>query len=76
VADAGIPDPRPRLHDARHHWAIFMLRAGVQPQVIAKVGGWGSLSMLNDRYGKHALPGEDIGSGAALDAYLASQRTG
>lgn len=76
VADAAIPDPRPRLHDARHHWAILMLRAGVLPQVIAKVGGWGSLSMLLNRYGKHALPGEHVGAGAALDAYLASQLTG
>lgn len=53
-----------------------MLRAGLQAQVIAKLGGWSSLSMLLNRYGKHALPGEDVGSGAALDAYLASQRTG
>lgn len=76
VADASIPDPRPRLHDARHHWAIFMLRAGVQPQVIAKLGGWASVKILLDRYGKHALPDEHVGTGARLDEYLVSQRTG
>ena len=37
---------------------------------------WGSLNMLRDRYGKHALPSEMRGTGARLDDYLASQRTG
>ncbi len=76
VADASIPDPRPRFHDARHHWAMMMLRAGVQEQEIADQGGWRSLTMLLDRYGCHALPDEHVGSGARLDAYLAFHRSG
>jgi integrase len=31
VKAAKIPDPRPRLHDTRHAWAVAMLRAGVVP---------------------------------------------
>lgn len=71
---AGIDDPRPRLHDARHHWAIHMLRAGVIPQVVAKNGGWGSTKMALDRYGKHVLPGEAESAAEKLDAYLAQRR--
>lgn len=47
--------PTFRLHDCRHCWAATMLRAGVPPNDLASLGGWGSLAMVS-RYGRH-VPG-------------------
>jgi integrase len=70
---ASIPEPRPRLHDARHYWTVAMLRAGLPAQVVARLGGWSSVKLVLDTYGRHAYPAEFTGTGAALDAYLAAQ---
>lgn len=49
-AAAGIPTFR--LHDCRHCWAATLLRAGVPPNDLAALGGWGSLAMVS-RYARH-----------------------
>ncbi|MEZ5079555.1 MAG: tyrosine-type recombinase/integrase [Thermoleophilia bacterium] len=71
---AGLASPRPRFHDLRHTWAVTMLRAlGVERvQVVRELGGWSSTKMVWDRYGRHALPSERLGTGAALDNYRSS----
>ncbi len=73
VDDAAIPEPRPRFHDTRHHWTVVMLRAGLPPAVVARLGGWSSLKLVLDVYGRHAYPDEFSGPGALLDAYLEAQ---
>lgn len=47
---AGLPTFR--LHDCRHCWAATLLRAGVPPNDLAALGGWGSLAMVS-RYARH-----------------------
>jgi integrase len=73
MAAAGIA-PTPKVHAARHTWAVMMLRAGVTPQAVAKVGGWASIAMVLDRYGRHAYPAEIDSAADALEAYRASAR--
>lgn len=63
---AGIAEPAPRFHDARHAWAVAMPRAGVPPAALARLGGWSDVGMIHRRYGRHALPDELAGAGAAL----------
>lgn len=71
-AAAGIPEAR--FHDLRHTWCVFMLRAGVRPEAVAKLGGWSDVGIIHRRYGRHALPDELAGAGDALAAYRAAQR--
>lgn len=70
MAAAGITPP-PKRHAARHTWAVMMLRAGVRPEALAKLGGWASVAMVHDRYGRHAYPAEISG---AADALIVSRR--
>lgn len=53
IAAAEVADPRPRIHDIRHAWAVDMLRAGLRPEVVAKLGGWANARIVYERYGKH-----------------------
>lgn len=69
-----LPGPLPVFHDLRHTWCVFMLRAGVRPEAVAKLGGWSDVGIIHRRYGKHALPDELAGAGDALAAYRASVR--
>ena len=50
-----------------------MLRAGLLPAVVARLGGWSSVKLVLDVYGRQAYPDEFTGTGAALDAYLDAQ---
>ena len=76
VKAAAVQDPAPPLHDARHAWAVAMLRAGVPPEAVAKLGGWADAGMVYRRYGRHALPDELAGAGEALERYRASRKRG
>jgi hypothetical protein len=49
-----------------------MLRAGVRPEAVAKLGGWADVSMVYRRYGKHALPDELASAGEALERFRAA----
>jgi integrase len=68
VRDAGIAEPLPRIHDARHAWATSMLAAGIGPQAVTRLGGWGDAALVHRRYG-HALPDELAGAGQALERF-------
>ncbi len=70
LADASIPNPRPRLHEVRHHWTTVMQRAGNPDQVVMEAAGWESMAMIQGRYGKHTLPGEHEAAAIRLDEYL------
>lgn len=74
VTTARLADPRPRLHDTRHAWAVAMLRAGVVPATLAKLGGWSDVGIIHRRYGKHALPDELADAGEALGRWRAARR--
>jgi integrase len=74
VKVAGIAPPQPRAHDARHAWAVAVLRAGVPPEAVAKLGGWADAGMVYRRYGRHALPDELAGAGEALERYRQGRR--
>ena len=39
-----------RFHDLRHHWATQQVIKGVPLAIIAKLGGWQSVRMLEERY--------------------------
>lgn len=69
VEASGITEPLPRLHDARHAWAVIMLRAGARPEAVTKLGGWGDVGMVTRRYGRHALPDELADAGLALERF-------
>ena len=55
LRDAGIPlvtaDGKFDFHAFRHSAATHFLAKGVSPLVVARLGGWHSLKMLQDRYG-------------------------
>jgi integrase len=70
---AGISEPLPRFHDTRHAWATTMLRAGLAPAAVARLGGWADVGMVHRRYGRHAFPDELEGAGQKLAAYRQSQ---
>lgn len=50
-AKAGLPTLR--FHDLRHGWASRLMRAGVDPATIMRLGGWATLAMVQ-RYATHA----------------------
>ena len=74
VEASGIDEPLPRLHDSRHAWAVAMLRAGVAPPALAKLGGWSDVGIIHRRYGRHALPDELEGAGRALGKWREARR--
>jgi hypothetical protein len=51
-----------------------MLRAGVRPEAVTKLGRWSDVGMVTRRYGKHALPDETAEAGRMLGAWWASRR--
>ena len=55
LRDAGIPFATPEgkldFHSFRHSAATHYLTRGVSPLVVAQIGGWASLSMIQKRYG-------------------------
>lgn len=73
VRAAGIAEPMPTLHHLRHAWAVAMLRAGVRPEALAKLGGWADVGIIHRRYGRHALPDELADAGQRLEAWRAAQ---
>ena len=51
-----------------------MLRAGVRPEAVARLGGWSDVGMVTRRYGRHALPDELAEAGRLLGAWRTSRR--
>lgn len=72
-ARKAVGHPSFRLHDCRHVWASTMLRAGVPPNDLARLGGWGSLSML-DRYAMHVPQNAADMARQRLQAHLAGTK--
>jgi hypothetical protein len=48
-----------------------LLRAGVRPEAVARLGGWSDVAMVTRRYGKHALPDEVADAAALLETWRA-----
>ncbi|MFP5450583.1 MAG: tyrosine-type recombinase/integrase, partial [Thermoleophilia bacterium] len=71
VATAAGIDPIPRFHDLRHTWAVHMLRSGVRPEAVARLGGWSGTAIVHNRYGRHALPDELATAGERLEHWRA-----
>ena len=67
---AGIADPLPRFHDARHAFASHALAAGLSAHAVAALLGHTDAGLVWRRYG-HALPDEVAGAGEALAAFRA-----
>jgi integrase len=65
---AGLDEPLPRLHDARHAFASHALAAGLSAHAVAALLGHTDAALVWRRYG-HALPDELAGAGAALAAF-------
>jgi integrase len=74
VRAADLAPPSPRFHDTRHAWAVAMLRAGIRPEAVARLGGWSDVGLVTRRYGRHALPDELADAGRLLGAWRASRR--
>jgi integrase len=74
IGDEPLPAPLPRFHDARHAWAVAMLRAGIAPAALAKLGGWSDVGIIHRRYGRHALPDELAHAGRALGEWREARR--
>lgn len=59
LLDAGIPFKAPEgecdFHALRHSGATHMARAGVSLDIVAKVGGWTSLTQFFSRYGHYSI---------------------
>lgn len=68
VKDAGLVDPKPAPHDARHSHVAWLVAAGVSLPVIQKRLGHKSITTTIDTYG-HLLP--DIQRAAADAASMA-----
>ena len=64
---AGLTDPRPRIHDARHAHASWLIAKGVPLTVIQARLGHNSIKVTSDTYG-HLSP--DIQRAAADAAGL------
>jgi integrase len=65
---AGVAEPLPRFHDARHAFASHALAAGLSAHAVAALLGHTDAALVWRRYG-HALPDEVAGAGAALAAF-------
>jgi integrase len=68
VKVAGIPEPAPKLHDARHAYATHALRAGLTLHAVARLLGHQDVSLVARRYG-HALPDELADAGRMLERF-------
>ena len=69
---AGLAQPLPRFHDARHAYASHALAAGLSAHAVAALLGHSDAGLVWRRYG-HALPDEIVGVGAALSAWRAAR---
>jgi integrase len=69
---AGIAEPLPNPHDARHAYATWMLGAGVSVHAVARLLGHGDAALVLKRYG-HALPDELAGAADTLAMWLAAR---
>jgi len=67
---AAIGVPGLRWHDLRHTAVSLMVAAGVEPLVISRALGHGSISVTYDVYG-HVLPGTEDALGDAMDRVYA-----
>jgi integrase len=67
---AGLAEPLPRFHDARHAFATHLLAAGLSVHAVAALLGHTDAGLVLRRYG-HALPDEVAGAGKALSAFRA-----
>jgi integrase len=65
-AAAAIGLPGLRWHDLRHTAVSFMVAAGIEPLVISRALGHGSISVTYDVYG-HILPSAEDALGDAMD---------
>jgi integrase len=74
IHDEPLAGPLLRLHDARHAWAVAMLRSGIAPAALARLGGWADVGIIHRRYGRHALPDELEGAGRALGEWREARR--
>jgi integrase len=64
AAEIGLPELR--WHDLRHTAVSFMVAAGIEPLVISRALGHGSISVTYDVYG-HILPSQEDALGEAMD---------
>jgi integrase len=74
VEGEALAEPAPRFHDARHAWAVAVLRAGIPPAALGRLGGWADVGMIHRRYGRHALPDELDGAGPTLGVWREARR--
>ena len=71
---AGIAQPAPRFHDARHAFATHALAAGLTAHTVAALLGHSDAGLVWRLYG-HALPDELASAGDVLGQWRAA-RTG
>jgi integrase len=69
---AGLAEPLPRFHDARHAFASHALAAGLSAHAVAVLLGHSDAGLVWRRYG-HALPDEVAQAGEALAAFRAAR---
>jgi integrase len=62
--------PRMRFHDLRHSCASILLSSGVQPLVVSKLLGHGSVTLTLNTYG-HMMPSQNSEAADAMDQALA-----
>jgi integrase len=62
--------PRMRFHDLRHSCASILLASGVQPLVVSKLLGHGSVTLTLNTYG-HMMPSQNSEAADAMDRALA-----
>ena len=70
---AGLGNPLPRFHDARHAFASHARAAGLSAHAVAALLGHTDAALVWRRYG-HALPDEVAGAGEALSAFRQARR--
>ena len=66
---AGLTQPLPNPHDARHAYATWMLGAGVSVHGVARLLGHAGAALVLKRYG-HALPDELAGAADTLTTWV------
>ena len=64
-----------RLHDLRHSYATFMLKAGVHPKAVSEALGHSSISIPLDTY-SHVLPGIQESAAQRFDDFLSARGIG
>lgn len=73
-AEAGRPEVRMRLHQARHTYASFMIAAGVNAKALSSYMGHSSIKVTFDLYG-HLMPGSEAEAAELLGAFLERSNT-